>query len=183
MADWEDPSLEITENRRSINWYEHFWPKFEIQGFMEDSMGARSPDFDATKPKYKPDLLHHRALEEICITGHRASLTLKWTGMIFTRIDDGTFPFDSHALEISVKVLGFGPKKNLKRPKLCHPHRWRSREGHELKINGDIIDGFTICRLAAKAYSSRYGPFITDDERKHIRKITDLYQDTYTLQM
>ena len=69
----------------------------------------------------------------------------------------------------------------MARPKLCHPHRWRSREGHELKINGDIIDGFTICRLAAKAYSSRYGPFITDDERKHIRKITDCCRLTFLL--
>ena len=188
LADWEDPSLQIAGNKKVPDFTEHFWPKFEIQGFMDDSMGARSPDFDAKKwhPKYKPDHNPDKNQQEICITGHHASLSLKWTGEIFTRIDDGTFPFDSHALEISVKVLPvFLSLSHVCRSKLCHPRRWLNQY-HELLINGDIIDGFTICRLAAKAYSSRYGPFIDQKETNACKKDQHagrLYQDTYTVQM
>jgi hypothetical protein len=103
MLDWEDPSLALaaTNDENGLiepDFHEHFWPKPELLNKAPDS-----PEFDeweTTLPKYKRDKKNKNGWGE-----HRCALTYKFRAILFARLDFRKFPFDSQALEISVKLL------------------------------------------------------------------------------
>ena len=88
---------------------------------------------------------------------------------------------------LSVKIPGLS--KGV-RPVARHPDRFRTGSedegGHLLVKDCDCLPEYDFVRLAARAYSSKYGPFVspTDEEKfKKEKKDGKLYQDEYTLQI
>jgi hypothetical protein len=181
MLDWLDPSLELCENNNP-DFHEHYWPKPELLNLSPDSPDL--PDFESIVPKYKKD-------EKNCngFGIHRASLTYKFRAILYSRLDFRNYPFDSQALELSIKLssIRIPGAKQGKRPKACHPKRWRSNDGgHELIPECDNLPEFSLIRLASMTYSSKYGPYPVNNELIEYNNdvIKDkLYQDQFTLQI
>jgi len=185
MLDWEDKSLAIAENQDSPDFHEHFWPKAEMQGLCP---GEGPPDVDAISPKYKRDKGNKKGFGE-----YRATLTIQFQNVLYARVDFREYPFDHQTLEITVKLLSVrvpGCSKGT-RPTARHPTRWRGvsdkkEGGHTLVKDCDCLPEYDFVRLCSRAYSSAYGPFIGDADKKTYEKDKDnnkLYQDEYTLQI
>ena len=82
-----------------------------------------------------------------------------------------------------------------------HPTRWRGwkkgkKFGHELTPESDWLPEFEFIRLAARCYSSKFGPSVSKDDTKMKKRLMealreerknrthqDYYQDMYTLQI
>ena len=182
MMDWEDESLSIATTKSSPDFFEHFWPKAEIQGKTPDSEAPGMEDL----PKYKFDV--KKKFGE-----HRATLTIPFCMVLFARVNFREFPFDHQTLELSLKLLSIrvpGVSKGT-RPTARHPHRWRGlsdkkEQGHQLVKDADSLPEYDFVRLSSRAYSSAYGPFIDPaDEKKYAddKEKGKLYQDQYTLQI
>jgi hypothetical protein len=62
------------------DFYEHFWPKPELQGLTPDGV-ADGPDFSTIEPKYKRDKGNKKGFGE-----HRAALTMKWNTKVCNTI-------------------------------------------------------------------------------------------------
>jgi hypothetical protein len=155
MLDWIDPSLcVVKEKGHEIDWEDHFWPQFEMQGFAGELMT------DMPTPKYKNDRDAKYGSE------YRASMTYKFSDQTaYSRLNFRQFPFDYQVLEYSMKLLSIRLPDVLKRkegvrPRACNPTRWRVKEGgHEVLKEADCLADFSVLRLVGKAYSSQYGPF------------------------
>ena len=190
MIDWEDKSLSISEEENP-DFHEHFWPKPELLGLTPDGI-ADEPKWEEVEPKYKHDKGNSKGFGE-----HRASLTMKFSTKIYTRLDFRDYPFDHQAIELMVKLLSVRlPGVNTGvRPKVLHPERWRSSEGgHQVLVDADFLPEFRLVRLVGKNYSSAYGAFPlklsegSKDGKTYRKELKDnngstKYTDQYTLQI
>jgi hypothetical protein len=87
-----------------------------------------------------------------------------------------------------VRIPGIG--KGV-RPVAKHPERWRGPKnpkegGHVLLKDCDCLPEYDFARMASRAYSSAYGPYVSKDQKDEFIKDRDggkLYQDQYTLQV
>jgi hypothetical protein len=227
MLDWEDPSLSRATDSENPDFADHFWPQAEMEGVTPG--GGDEPDWENTKPKYKPEFEDdkNKTGEVIC---HRATITIKYKMVLFARCNfrgrcrllfnisppfpvpvpplsclvalsyppppplppshprkrKTEYPFDHQTLEISIKLLSVRIPFYIKggvRPVAKHP---KMRKKHQLIKDCDCLPEYDFVRLSSRAYSSKYGPFISkvdeDDFRKDEKK-GKLYQDMYTLQV
>ena len=115
MLDWEDKSLSIATNQKKPDFFEHFWPKPEIQGLTPDGISSGPSDdeaFENTKPKFKREKIKK-------FGEYRGALTMKFATKIYTKLDFRDFPFDHQALEIQiVKNIFYTWKTRFFRPTL-----------------------------------------------------------------
>ena len=197
MLDWEDESLSLVPKGQVPDFNDFFWPRAELQNMYP---GEEDLDFSKPEcwPKYKYDKEGKR---------HRASITMKVRRTLFCRLDYHNYPFDNQVLELTIKLLSVripllsGDRGT--RPKACHPKRWRGAEkrkklangekgevkplGHEMVPESDWLPEFTFLRMAARAYSSKFGPMIHEGDDEYTSRLAkageDFYQDTYTLQL
>jgi hypothetical protein len=107
--------------------------------------------------------------------------------VLFARVDFRQFPFDHQTLELTLKLSSIrvpGVEKGT-RPTARHPQRWRGASdnkegGHTLVKDCDCLPEYDIVRLCSRAYSSAYGPFVAEGDKKKYEKdlkANKLYQD------
>ena len=179
MLDWEDPSLALSDNSPDPDFNEHFWPQAEFQNASPAS--GEAPDWSKAKPKYKPDR------DDPNKPIHRATITILYKMVLFARCDFREYPFDRQALELTIKLLSVNipclPGDGV-RPVAKHPKRFRKH--HQLIKECDCLPEYDFVRLAARSYSSKYGPFVNVNDRQQFendKKNGKLFQDEYTLQI
>ena len=89
---------------------------------------VEEPDPEKFPPKLKLD-------EDKKFDGmYRASSTIKYKCVMYTRSNYRDFPFDNQTLEISCKLssIRIPPRNAGTRPVACNPSRWRKDDGHQL---------------------------------------------------
>ena len=125
MMDWLDPSL-AKANPNKVIWEEHYWPKAEILNLTPDSPDLPKPEEHPPKLKLDKDKKFGGM--------YRASSTIKYKWVMYTRSNYRDFPFDNQTLEISCKLssIRIPPNNSGTRPQACNPSRWRKKDGHQL---------------------------------------------------
>ena len=125
MLDWLDPSL-VKADPLNVNWNEHYWPKAEILNLTPDTPDIPKPEENPPKLKLDKDKKFGGM--------YRASSTIKYKCVMYTRSNYRDFPFDNQTLEISCKLssIRIPPRNAGTRPVACNPSRWRKDDGHQL---------------------------------------------------
>ena len=125
MLDWLDPSL-VKADPLNVNWNEHYWPKAEILNLTPDTPDIPKPEEHPPKLKLDKDKKFGGM--------YRASSTIKYKCVMYTRSNYRDFPFDNQTLEISCKLssIRIPPRNAGTRPVACNPSRWRKDDGHQL---------------------------------------------------